>query len=80
MQAQASLVALPTTLARLLLSFLPGRAIPSLLGVSHMTRRLCACLRELDLSSCEEGVDCEVRIVAGNVADPEPFGLQSAAC
>ena len=47
-------MALPFTLARLLLSFLPGRAIPSLLGVSHTARRLCACLHELDLSSCKE--------------------------
>jgi len=45
---------MPSALARLLLSFLPGRAIPNLLGVSHTARRLCACLHELDLSSCEE--------------------------
>jgi hypothetical protein len=48
------LTALPSALARLLLSFLPGRAIPSLLGVSHTARRLCAYLYELNLSSCNE--------------------------
>ena len=48
------LVALPSALARLLLSFLPGRSIPSLLGVSHRARRLCAGLHELNLSSCEK--------------------------
>ena len=48
------LVALPSALARLQLSFLPDRAIPSLLGVSHTARRLCACQHELDVSSCEE--------------------------
>ena len=53
-QAQPGLVVLPSALARLLLSFLPGRVIPSLLGVSHTVRRLCACLYELDMSSCEE--------------------------
>ena len=47
-------MALPSVLEHLLLSFLPGRAIPSLLGVSHTARRLCACLHELDLSGCEE--------------------------
>ena len=58
-------MALPSALARLLLSFLPGRAIPSLLGVSHTARRLCACLHELDLSSCEELDD--VRFVSSLV-------------
>ena len=52
--APPGLVALPSTLARLLLSFFPCQAIPSLLGVSHTAQRLCACLHELDLSSCEE--------------------------
>ena len=47
-------MALPSVLARLLLRFLPGQAIPSLLSVSHTARRLCACLHDLDLSSCEE--------------------------
>ena len=42
---------MPSALARLLLSFLPGRVIPSLLGVSHTARRLCACLHELSLLS-----------------------------
>ena len=50
---ERGLVALPSALAHLLLSFLSGRAIPSLLGVSHTARRLCACLHELNLSSCE---------------------------
>ena len=49
----SGLTVLPSDLARLLLSFLPGRAIPSLLRVSHTVRRLCACLHELDLSSVE---------------------------
>ena len=53
-QLETGLVALPSVLARLLLSFLPGRIIPNLLGVSHTARRLCACLHDLDLSSCEE--------------------------
>ena len=64
-QAQAGLVALPSALARLLLSFLPGRAIPSLLGVSHTARRLCACLHKLDLSSYEKLDD--VRFVSSLV-------------
>ena len=34
--------------------FICCRAIPSLLGVSHTARWLCACLYNLDLSSCEE--------------------------
>ena len=53
-QAQPGLVALPFALAPLLLSFLSGRAILSLLGVSHTSRQLCTCLHKLDLSSCEE--------------------------
>ena len=53
-QAQAGLVVLPSVLARLLLSFLPGRAIPSLLSVSHTARQLCACLYELNLSLSRE--------------------------
>ena len=65
-------MALPSVLARLLLSFLPGRAIPSLLGVSHTARQLCAGMHELDLSGCEELDD----IVAGEVADPKPVKLQ----
>ena len=55
-QAHAGLVALPSALARLLLRFLPGRAIPSLLGVSHTARRLCAYLYELNMSSCRKMV------------------------
>ena len=54
-QAQPGLVTWTSDLARLLMSFLPGRAIPSLLGGSHTARRLCAYLYELDLSSCKEG-------------------------
>ena len=50
-------MALPSDLTRIMLSFLPGRAIPSLLSVSHTARQLCACLHELQLSSCEELVD-----------------------
>ena len=50
----AGLVTLPSALARLLGSFLPGRAIPSMLGVSHTARWLCACLHEVDISSCRE--------------------------
>ena len=50
---KSGLTALPSDLARLLLSFLPGRAIPSLLGVRHTARWLCTCLHELDLSSCD---------------------------
>lgn len=46
--------ALPSDIAHMLLSFLPGRSIPSLLGVSHTAQRLCTCLHELDLSSCEK--------------------------
>ena len=65
MQAQSGLTALPSALARLLLSFLPGRAIPSLLGVSHTARRLCAYLYELNLSSCKELDD--VRFVSSLV-------------
>ena len=64
-QAQTGLTALPSALARLLLSFLLGRAIPSLLGVSRTARRLCACLYELNLSSCEELDD--VRFVSSLV-------------
>ena len=64
-QALPGLVVLPSTLARLLLSFLPGRAIPSLLGVSHTARRLCACLYDLVLSSCKELDD--VRFVSSLV-------------
>ena len=56
-QNVSGLTAFLSDLARLLLSFLPGRAISSQLGVSHTARRLCACLHELDLSSCEELVD-----------------------
>ena len=67
-EAQPGLVALPSALVRLLLSFLPGRAIPSLLGVSHTARRLCACLHELDLSSCEKLDD--VRFVSSLVSGP----------
>ena len=48
----AGLVTLPFALARLLGCFLPGRAIPSMLGVSHTARWLCACLHEVDISSC----------------------------
>ena len=48
---------MPSALARLLLSFLPDRAIPSMLSVSHSARQLCACLYELDLSSCEKLTD-----------------------
>ena len=64
-QAPPGLVALPSALARLLLSFLPGRAIPSLLGVSHTARRLCACLHKLNLSWCEKLDD--VRFVSSLV-------------
>ena len=59
------LTAMPSDLARLLLTFLPGRAIPSLLGVSHTTRRLCVCLHELDMSSCDKLDD--VRFVSSLV-------------
>ena len=34
-QAPPGLVTMPSALGRLMLSFIPGRAIPSLLGVSH---------------------------------------------
>jgi hypothetical protein len=53
-QVQKCLTALPSDLARLLLSFLPGRDIPNMLSVSHTARRLCACLHELDLSRSRE--------------------------
>ena len=49
-----------------MLSFLPGPAIPNMLGVSHTTRRLCACLHELDLSSCRKLED--VRFVSSLVS------------
>ena len=64
-QARPSLVALPSALACLLLSFLPGRAIPSLLGVSYTARWLCACMYEVDLSLCWEQND--VRFVSSLV-------------
>jgi len=73
-------VALPSTLARLLLSFLPGQAIPNLLGVSHAARWLCACLHDLDMSLCRDFDDFEFLIVAGEVADPRPVGLRQTAC
>ena len=53
-QSQAGLAALPSDLARLLLSFLHGRSIPSLLGVSQSARQMCVCIYGLDLSRCDK--------------------------
>ena len=55
-QAQTGLTALPSDLVRLMLSFLNGRAIPSLLSVSHTARWLCACVYELNLPPCVDNV------------------------
>ena len=69
MQNETGLVALPSALVPLLLSFLPGRSIPSLLGMCHAARRLCAYIHELDLSSAVRFLSSLVRLRLLNLSE-----------